>query len=418
MVAIRVENIGKCYRIALRENARFGYRTLRETLVDLAAAPWRRFRGGGSGEATEPFWALKDVSFEVTPGEVVGIIGCNGAGKSTLLKILSRITKPTTGEVFLRGRVGSLLEVGTGFHPELTGRENIYLNGSILGMARKEIDRQFDEIVAFADVGRFLETPVKRYSSGMYLRLAFAVAAHLQPEILIVDEVLAVADAAFQRKCVGKLGAVASSGRTVLFVSHNMAAVAALCRTAYWLDHGQIYRCGPARTVVDEYVGAAVDRGNSVTDLATARRVDYFGVAVRLLRLEWLSETPLRHGEPVHFRVTLKANTAVDDLSLLLGFSSMEGTRLVSYCSDLTGHRRPVAAGETISMVGQIEDLPLAPGVYAVDCEARSWAHGLDYLANCIQVEVCPGDKSPDWIAINEARSTGVYLPAEWQWSC
>src|SRR5262245_35145135 len=215
MVAIRVENIGKCYRIAYRENARFGYRTLRETLVDLAAAPLRRLRGQGSAEVTEPFWALKDVSFEIKPGEVVGIIGCNGAGKSTLLKVLSRITEPTAGEADLYGRVGSLLEVGTGFHPELTGRENIYLNGAILGMSRIEIKRQFDRIIDFAEIESFLDTPVKRYSSGMYVRLAFAVAAHLETEILLIDEVLAVGDAAFQKKCLEKVGRVAEQGRTV-----------------------------------------------------------------------------------------------------------------------------------------------------------------------------------------------------------
>jgi lipopolysaccharide transport system ATP-binding protein len=188
----------------------------------------------------EVLWALKDVSFSVAPGEVVGIVGRNGAGKSTLLKVLSRITKPTTGEVDLYGRVGSLLEVGTGFHPELTGRENIFLNGAILGMKRSHIERKFDEIVAFAEVEKFLDTPVKRYSSGMYVRLAFAVAAHLEPEILIVDEVLAVGDASFQKKCLGKIGDVAKDGRTVLFVSHNMAAVKALCTRAMLLDGGRV----------------------------------------------------------------------------------------------------------------------------------------------------------------------------------
>ncbi|HUR52967.1 MAG TPA: ABC transporter ATP-binding protein, partial [Gemmataceae bacterium] len=224
--AVRVEGLGKRYRLAHGQE-RAQYRTLRDSLAEFAKSPFRK-RG-----TVEEFWALDDVSFEVQPGEVVGIIGRNGAGKSTLLKVLSRITKPTTGRVEINGRVGSLLEVGTGFHPELTGRENIYLNGSILGMSRREIAAKFDEIVAFAEVEKFLDTPVKRYSSGMYVRLAFAVAAHLEPEILIVDEVLAVGDAEFQKKCLGKMGSLtANEGRTILFVSHQLGAIAQLCGKA------------------------------------------------------------------------------------------------------------------------------------------------------------------------------------------
>jgi lipopolysaccharide transport system ATP-binding protein len=252
--AIRVDNVGKSYRITHQGGA--GYRTLRETLTDLAAAPWRRLRDGpaaGAGRA-ETFWALRDVSFEVQPGEVLGVIGRNGAGKSTLLKLLASITKPTTGQIALHGRVGSLLEVGTGFHPELTGRENIYLNGAILGMKRWEIARKFDQIVAFAEIDKFLDTPVKRYSSGMYVRLAFAVAAHLEPEILIVDEVLAVGDAGFQRKCLGRMGEVARQGRTILFVSHNMGALAQLCHRALWLENGAVERSGACPEVIGAYL--------------------------------------------------------------------------------------------------------------------------------------------------------------------
>jgi len=249
---IRVDRLGKRYAIdAASEQVK--YRTLRETLVGLAKAPRRRWRRGSS-RRRDDFWALRNVDFEIAAGEVVGIIGSNGAGKSTLLKILSRITAPTTGQVAIRGRVGSLLEVGTGFHPELTGRENIQLNGAILGMTRREIARKFDAIVAFSEVERFLETPVKRYSSGMYVRLAFAVAAHLEPEIFIVDEVLAVGDAAFQKKCLGKMDDVAHQGRTVLFVSHNMAAVNHLCRKAIWMDHGRIRQIGLTEPVVQEYL--------------------------------------------------------------------------------------------------------------------------------------------------------------------
>ena len=219
-------------------------------------------------------WALRDVSFEVKRGEVVGIIGRNGAGKSTLLKILSRITEPTAGSAKIHGRVGSLLEVGTGFHPELTGRENIYLNGAILGMRRAEIERKFDEIVAFAEIERFLDTPVKRYSSGMYVRLAFAVAAHLEPEILLVDEVLAVGDAQFQKKCLGKMGDVAKEGRTVLFVSHNMVAVQTLCQRAFWLDSGQLKAQGEVGTIVTTYLRAGLAEDDVTErvwpDIATA----------------------------------------------------------------------------------------------------------------------------------------------------
>jgi lipopolysaccharide transport system ATP-binding protein len=260
-LAIRVEGIGKRYDLGAADGGQPGYRTLRDAIVAAAAAParWARRRrpSAGGPPAEDPsttLWALRDVSFDVRPGEVVGVIGRNGAGKSTLLKILSRITAPTRGTIDLVGRVGSLLEVGTGFHPELTGRENIFLNAAILGMSRAEVARKFDEIVAFSEVERFLDTPVKRYSSGMYVRLAFAVAAHLEPEILIVDEVLAVGDAAFQKKCLGKIGEVAGHGRTVLFVSHNMGAVANLCTRAILLDGGRVAADGPAASVVGRYI--------------------------------------------------------------------------------------------------------------------------------------------------------------------
>ncbi len=241
-IAVRVENLSKLYRIGAKQES---YRTFRDSITDAVTAPFKRVAGLLRGNAaaaanlSETIWALKDVSFEVKKGEVVGIIGRNGAGKSTLLKILSRITEPTSGEAKVYGRVGALLEVGTGFHPELTGRENIYLNGAILGMSREEIKRKFDEIVAFAEVEKFIDTPVKHYSSGMGLRLGFAVAAHLEPEILIVDEVLAVGDAAFQKKCLGKMGEVAGEGRTVLFVSHNMDAILNLCTSVFILNSGR-----------------------------------------------------------------------------------------------------------------------------------------------------------------------------------
>jgi lipopolysaccharide transport system ATP-binding protein len=247
-IAIRVEHLGKAYQIS-HEQGRSRYRTLQEEIIGAIKRPFSR-----SADKRETFWALKDVSFEVKVGEALGIIGRNGAGKSTLLKILSRITRPTTGYADVYGRVGSLLEVGTGFHPELTGRENIYLNGAILGMTRRDIQRRFDEIVAFAEVENFLDTPVKRYSSGMYMRLAFAVAAHLEPEILVVDEVLAVGDAEFQNKCLGKMGDVAKEGRTVLFVSHNMSAIVSLCNRALLLENGRITVDANASQTVSSYL--------------------------------------------------------------------------------------------------------------------------------------------------------------------
>jgi lipopolysaccharide transport system ATP-binding protein len=263
-IVIKAENLGKKYTIGHQAGDN-RYVTLRDVLVQKARRFWRtskdlvQGRPIIQGDSVEEVWALKDVSFEIQRGESVGIIGRNGAGKSTLLKVLSRITEPSSGRVTIKGRVASLLEVGTGFSPELTGRENIYLNGAILGMGRAEIKQKFDEIVAFAEVEKFLDTPVKRYSSGMYVRLAFAVAAHLEPEILVVDEVLAVGDAAFQKKCLGKMGDVAKEGRTVLFVSHNMAAVNRLCRLGMWLDRGQIRSTGAAENIVAAYLSTGCE---------------------------------------------------------------------------------------------------------------------------------------------------------------
>ena len=266
-IVIRAEGLGKKYTIghtaerqryvALRDVMARGVRNLQRSAMDLI-----RGRPMVVGDEVEEFWALRDVNFEIKRGEVVGVIGRNGAGKSTLLKILSRITEPSEGRASIHGRVASLLEVGTGFHPELTGRENIYLNGAILGMSRAEIKAKFDEIVAFAEVEKFLDTPVKRYSSGMYVRLAFAVAAHLEPEILVVDEVLAVGDGAFQQKCLGKMGEIAGKGRTILFVSHNMSTIQALCDSAILLSHGRILLNGDTADVIRKYIDGAQSIGS------------------------------------------------------------------------------------------------------------------------------------------------------------
>jgi lipopolysaccharide transport system ATP-binding protein len=259
-LAICTENLGKLYRLGLAPER---YRTLRESIMEAGAASWgllrRAFRSGSALQTpadSHTFWALKDVSLEVARGEVFGIVGRNGAGKTTLLKILSRITEPTSGRVQLNGRVGSLLEVGTGFHPELTGRENIFLNGAILGMTRQEIQRKFDEIVDFAEIARFIDNPLKRYSSGMGARLAFAVAAHLEPEILLVDEVLAVGDQGFRKKCLGKMKDVGQEGRTVLFISHDLNAISRLCQKALWLEEGKVQVVGEVQDVVSSYAAS------------------------------------------------------------------------------------------------------------------------------------------------------------------
>ncbi len=297
-IVIRCEGLGKSYLVG-HQGPRERYATLRGVISRQARSMWettkRAWRGQAviTGQTVEEFWALRDVSFEVREGEVVGIIGRNGAGKSTLLKVLSRITEPSEGRATLHGRVGSLLEVGTGFHPELTGRENIFLNGAILGMTRGEVRRKFDEIVAFAGVEKFLDTPVKRFSSGMSVRLGFAVAAHLQPEILVVDEVLAVGDAEFQKKCLGKMRDVASGGRTVLFVSHNMAAIRRLCRSCLLLADGRITFIGEAETGVARYLESATANSSHPSDIVCkARDLD---VVVRDLQVDQDGEDLLIH---------------------------------------------------------------------------------------------------------------------------
>lgn len=359
-VVIRAEGLGKKYIIGHHaDNER--YSTLRDTLSkgarNFGRSARRLFTGGAPefGPEREEFWALRDIDFEIRRGDVVGIIGRNGAGKSTLLKILSRITEPSTGRVEIHGRVASLLEVGTGFHPELTGRENIFLSGAILGMTREEIRRKFDEMVDFAGTERFLDTPVKRYSSGMYVRLAFAVAAHLEPEIMVVDEVLAVGDAAFQKKCLGKMQDVAGHGRTVLFVSHNMAAVQALCSRAIWLNRGQSALQADVGTIVSAYLAA--DAGE--IDVASTRSLG------PVLELDAPRSDPVRpvSGQPWKLSFALRASkrTRVDELALLV-YSPLESRVGIV---DLRGLFDPVieAGGETRFKV-DIEPPELVEGVY------------------------------------------------------
>lgn len=333
---IRVESLGKQFKIGLQQIgglSRFSYRTLTDTITDLAAAPARLIRSAINKQHSDVlppnrFWALRDVSFEVRRGQVLGIIGRNGAGKSTLLKILSRVTEPSAGWAEITGRVGSLLEVGTGFHPELTGRENIYLNGAILGMKRSEIDHKFDEIVAFSEVEQFLDTPVKRYSSGMYLRLAFAVAAHLEPEILVVDEVLAVGDAEFQRKCLGKMSDVAQQGRTVLFVSHNMSAILRLTEETIVLDRGcMVYRASTPQAI-DFYMASGFSQSGERTWEASAilaEAAPFRPIALRVHDARGRSVDTLRSVEPMAIEFEYALDAPITGLRVGIYLLSMRG---------------------------------------------------------------------------------------------
>jgi lipopolysaccharide transport system ATP-binding protein len=422
--AIVVENLSKRYLLGHRSGAegRYKYTALRDVIgreirnFVRKAADLARGRQIVQGDEIEEFWALKDVSFEVKHGEVLGIVGRNGAGKSTLLKILSRITEPTAGRVLLRGRVASLLEVGTGFHPELTGRENIYLNGAILGMRRAEIRRKFDEIVAFAQVEKFLDTPVKRYSSGMYVRLAFAVAAHLEPDILVVDEVLAVGDAEFQRKCLGKMEEVSRrEGRTVLVVSHNMGVVTSLCTRALWLGQGSIRDQGPAEAVVGHYLGQFVPSQDISIRLDNLQREHWLAdERFRFECLEWLSPFPLQQGEPAKVRLRFEIRAPISDVSITVGLNSPGGTRLLSYHMNHKAARRDLASPGRYSVDLLIDPLILGPDVYEMDVGSRSGDfHTLDFIRGCTQLEVIAGPNTPAAIA---QRSPGVRLEGTWSW--
>ena len=321
--AIRAENLGKQYRIGVTA---VQYRTLRDSLGNIFRKPLHM--AGKITDENDTIWALKDVSFNVLQGQVLGVIGRNGAGKSTLLKILSRVTYPTTGIAEIHGRVGSLLEVGTGFHPELTGRENIFLNGAILGMKRSEIESKFDEIVAFSEVEKFIDTPVKRYSSGMYLRLAFAVAAHLEPEILVVDEVLAVGDAEFQRKCLGKMNEVAGEGRTVLFVSHNMSAILRLTEETMVIDHGQLVLRAPTPQAVDYYLSQGMSQEGQrqwLEDEIPSGAAPFRPISIRLLNPQGQVCDTVRSVEPFTIELEYTLDQAISGLRVGLYLLTSRG---------------------------------------------------------------------------------------------
>jgi lipopolysaccharide transport system ATP-binding protein len=438
---IKIQNLSKQYRIGARE----GYRTFRETLVDAAKAPFVRLSGalsrGLGAKSSEQgaeshssnslpsslsskqsllsddlIWALKDVSFEVKQGEVVGIIGRNGAGKSTLLKILSKITEPTEGRIELRGRVGSLLEVGTGFHPELTGHENIYLYGAILGMDRWEVTRKFDEIVSFAELDKFIDTPVKKYSSGMYMRLAFAVAAHLEPEILLVDEVLAVGDAAFQKKCLGKMGDVSKAGRTILFVSHNMQAVQSLCERVIQLEAGQIAASGDPPTVVSRYLSFSAGMGS---DMTWAEATAPGNNEIRLTGIRVTDDNGYSHSVFSSNRdilVELRFHANAPHSALCVGFDihTSHGNVLArTYHTDLPPHEWPrVREGENRWRC-RIPSGFLNGGLYSV--APKIGMHNMYWIVNldpAVQFEVLlDHGVSPFWNVLDKTNRPGDIAP-------
>ena len=425
-VVIAVENLSKRYFIKHTPagQGRSRYTALRDVVGNELRNFARKARGVAGrwrvpqGLEIEEFWALKDVSFQVKQGEVLGIIGRNGAGKSTLLKILSRITEPTEGRVRLSGRVGSLLEVGTGFHPELTGRENIFLNGAILGMSRQEITKKFDEIVAFAEVERFLETPVKRYSSGMYVRLAFAVAAHLEPDILVVDEVLAVGDRQFQQKCLGKMDEVSRrEGRTVLFVSHNLGLADKLCPTSIWLERGSIHRCGGTEAVIKEYLTQGRVNHDRIVKLHKLPRPYLGGDEFHLTSIEWLCDFPLRHGEEVKARILFETRAPVANAAVWIDICDLGGRKILHYDTDLQEAYRPNLRRAGVYTVEiEIDALPLGPDTYSLDicCSGRG-SGTFDFVPGAFQFEVLPGSTTPGLLC--SERWQCVHLKSRWKWN-
>ncbi len=388
--AIQVESLGKEYIIGSAEQR---HDSFREMLTSSLKSPIRRLRKlGGTASVEERFWALKDVSFNVEQGEVLGIIGRNGAGKSTLLKVLSRITSPTTGRVLTRGRVASLLEVGTGFHPELTGRENIYLNGAILGMTQKEVSQKFDQITAFAGLEKFVDTPVKRYSSGMYVRLAFSVAAHLEPEVLLIDEVLAVGDSEFQNKCLGKLNEVARDGRTVIFVSHNLSMVQSLCNSAIVMDRGLLVANGDVQPLVSEYLALlGQDAGINFKD----RRGNLGNQWIRLkgvaLKLEGQESNVLQTGKAVEFHITYELNKSLESAGFRIEVKSELGEPVMVLSNDFCGSLLKVCLNDGVAICS-IDRLPLMPGRYIVTIACGAKGELSDVVVDAQKFDVVEGD--------------------------
>jgi len=421
---IRVHNLSKRYRLGRVEP----YHTLRESIVRSLAAPVRMARAmlgggardGGAQYAERHVWALRDVSFDVMPGEMLGLIGRNGAGKSTLLKLLSRVTEPSAGRVEIYGRVGSLLEVGTGFHVELTGRENIYLSGAILGMRRAEIDRKFDEIVAFAEVEKFIDTPVKHYSSGMHVRLGFAVAAHLEPEILLVDEVLAVGDAAFQKKCLGKMGDVARAGRTIIFVSHNMASIESLCSSCLLIGAGRLEAKGAPAQIVMRYMASELRGHGGVRSLAEhpGRRGGSTSImrSVTLHTGDEVAVGVVRMGSPLGVRVAFAAPRPVRPI-LGVVLRTAEGSPIFAVSNRWTQQGWDAAAAENGIITCNVDKLPLMPGTYLLDLffgDFGDITRDLDVIREAISFEVAPADLLGTGMLPNAADGP-IFWTAKWR---
>jgi lipopolysaccharide transport system ATP-binding protein len=416
-IAIRVEKLGKLYKIGARQER---YKTFRDSVTNgfKSTCRWFRHRKSEIGNRkSDTIWALKDVSFEVKRGEVVGIIGRNGAGKSTLLKILSRITEPTKGYAEIRGRVGALLEVGTGFHPELTGRENIYLNGAILGMKRAEIERKFDEIVAFAEVEKFIDTPVKHYSSGMYLRLAFAVAAYTNPDILLVDEVLAVGDAQFQKKCLGKMEDVSKEGRTVLFVSHDLTSITKLSHRAVLLDAGCVTAVGPSTTVIAQYLDSSSAGSLGTSDLSF--RGDRSGSGdARFDRIEIFSRGEVADtvlfGADLSIRLGIRVMRDVGVPAVSIGIRTDQGVAVYELLNSNAGCTFRGTPGYH-ELIATISEVRLYPGTYTIDLYLGGSGNcRVDYLVNCFRFHVSQG---PDSGVSRPLRQDSglVYQAALWE---
>lgn len=402
-IAISCEGLSKRYRVGSSTER---YQTLRDAITGAAAVPFRRLRSGSHNGSQRTFqttfangyiWALDDVSFEIKPGAVVGIVGRNGTGKSTLLKVLSRITKPTRGHGRVEGRVGSLLEVGTGFHPELTGRENIFLNGAILGMRKSEINRKFDAIVAFAEVEKFIDTPVKRYSSGMYVRLAFGVAAHMETEVLLVDEVLAVGDARFQRKCFDKMSEIGTQGRTILFVSHNMSAIRSICKEALVLDKGRLVAQGEINETVDRYLSQLNSSQTAVEVVETNT------FSVTLVQVGSEAGPVIKTFDPVQVRVQFVPKTDIEDPGLYVSILTMDSRRLAGLDLKDFITAASLPAGQTAELGFTIESLPLLPGAYQLEIHLKDMAKGLVEMVPqffefaVVETEVYGGRKLDQW---------------------